>query len=173
MKLAPLQLENYFVRALRFELRAGFDSSSPAEADFTLPDFDLTTNVIQSTDDPRRCRCELHVALDDGPACSFPYTFAVSLVGMFHVSETYPEEQVALLLKVNAPSILYSAARELIYGISGRGGYAPVLLPSVSFVPNLAPPPQSAPATQETPAPPTPRKAKPRTSRKGESKTPQ
>ena len=166
MKLAPLQLENYFVKALRFELRAGFDSTPPPEEDFTLPDFDLTTNIVQSKDNPRRCRCELYVALNEGPNYRFPYTFVVSLVGMFHVSEAYPEEQVALLLKVNAPSILYSAARELIYGISGRGGFAPVLLPSVSFVPNLVPPPQDAPPAQGPPAP-APRKAKPTASRKG------
>ncbi|MDQ3685194.1 MAG: protein-export chaperone SecB [Acidobacteriota bacterium] len=136
MRLAPLQLENYFVKSLRFDLRSGFDSRETLDDGVTLPDFNVTANVTQDTDDPLRARCELIVELLDDPSDKFPYTFAITLIGIFHVSANYPEDQVALLLRVNASSILYSAAREIVLSFSGRGSFPPVILPSVSFAPS-------------------------------------
>ena len=144
MRLAPLQLENYFIKSLRFDLRAGFDTRESLDDDVTLPKFDVTANIIQDIDDPRHCRCELHVALTDDPNDKFPYTFAITLIGMFRANKKYPDDGVGLLLKVNAPSIMYSAAREIALSISGRGNYPPVLLPSVSF----ANPPEDSHARQ-------------------------
>lgn len=140
MKLAPIQLENYFIKSLRFDLRAGFDSRESVDDEVALPEFNVNANVTQDTDDLRRCRCELSIELTDDPNDKFPYTFAITLIGVFRVSSKYPEAGLDLLLKVNAPSIMYSAAREIALGISGRGGYPPVLLPSVSFVPPLEDP---------------------------------
>lgn len=136
MKLAPLQVEHYFVKSFRFDLRTGFDTRETLDEGITLPDFNVTANVLQDKDDTRRCRCELIVELPDDPSDKFPYKFAITLIGIFRVHPGYPEDQVELLLKVNAPSILYSAAREVILGFSGRGGFPPVLLPSVSFTPS-------------------------------------
>lgn len=136
MKLAPLQLEHYFIKSLRFDLRAGFDEREALDEGVALPDFNVTANVTQDTDDPRRCRCELMIELLDDSDGKFPYTFVIVLVGVFLVSTKYPEDQVELLLKVNAPSILYSAGREIALNVSGRGGYPPFLLPSVSFAPS-------------------------------------
>lgn len=147
MRLAPLQLENYFVKSLRFDLRSGFDSRETLDDGVALPDFNVTANVTQDTDDPLRARCELGVELLDDPSDKFPYTFAVILIGIFRVSENYPEDQVALLLRVNASSILYSAAREIVLSFSGRGSFPPVILPSVSFAPS---PDEAAKNQQET-----------------------
>lgn len=144
MRLAPIQLENYFIKALRFDLRAGFDSRESLDDKVALPDFNINSNVTQDTDDTRLCRCELTIELTDDPNNKFPYTFAIALVGIFRVSSKYSDDKVDLLIKVNAPSIMYSAAREIVLSISGRGGYPPVLLPSVSFVPS----PDNVPASQ-------------------------
>lgn len=120
---------------MRFDLRKGFDNHAGLDEDVKVPEFKFSADVQQPAGDPHRCRCELSVELLDDPADKFPYTFGVSLVGIFRINEMYPSDQIEMLVRVNAPSILYSAARELVMSFTGRGGYPPCLLPSISFAP--------------------------------------
>ncbi len=48
-------------------------------------------------------------------------------------------KQVAEAVKINAISILYSAARELVASVTGRGPFPAAILPSILVSSNLQP----------------------------------
>ncbi len=56
------------------------------------------------------------------------------LVAFFEVIPEWPPEQVDRLFSANAPALLYSAAREALATVTGRGPYPEIFLPSVTFV---------------------------------------
>jgi preprotein translocase subunit SecB len=56
------------------------------------------------------------------------------LVGFFEVDTGLPEEVIGDVVAANAPAILYSAARELILLVTGRGPFPPFSLPSATFI---------------------------------------
>ncbi len=140
MRLSPLHLQFYFVQSLRFALKPGFDQEFKAEAiEASSPRLMVNVHAERDADDPLGWHCNLSIETNDDTAQDFPYTFGVALTGSFHVDEKYPAENAEMLARVNAPSVLYSAARELLASVTGRGLYPPVLLPSASFVPDIQP----------------------------------
>jgi preprotein translocase subunit SecB len=78
--------------------------------------------------------CQLLVELKDATSSKFPCEFSIMLVGFFEVIPEWPPEQVGRLFSANAPALLYSAAREALATVTGRGPYPEILLPSVTFV---------------------------------------
>lgn len=150
MRLSPLHLRLYFIKSLRFALKPGFDQEFKAEAvEASSPRLKVNVHAERDEDDPMEWRCDLSIETSDDTAHDFPYTFSVALSGLFHVDEKYPAENAEMLARVNAPSVLYSAARELLASVTGRGLYPPVLLPSASFVPDSHPVTKS-PGTETT-----------------------
>lgn len=136
MRKSPLIIESYFVKKVQFELRPGFDRSNSPESETIEPTVKIYLESEKYPEDRNTWRFELSIDSDENsPDADFPYTFDITLVGLFRVDESYPAENADLLAQVNAPSVLYSAAREFLINITGRSSYSPILLPSVSFVP--------------------------------------
>lgn len=137
MRQSPLIIDYYFVKKVQFELKDGFDTNLTGEGkEVSSPKLSINVASKKNTEDASQWRFELNIEADENSSePDFPYTFAISLVGFFRVDENYPTEQADLLAQVNAPSVLYSAAREFLANVTGRSPYQPILLPSVSFVP--------------------------------------
>jgi preprotein translocase subunit SecB len=55
------------------------------------------------------------------------------MLGVFLVLNGYPEEKIERLVKVNGPSMLYGALREIVKALTSRGPYGAIVLPSPSF----------------------------------------
>ena len=147
MILSPLQLEGYFVRELSFSINSeveenisflttkGLHSYAIKDPQFGTPELSVVVSTSQHPDAPRRWNCRVEISHEDKTSHPFPYTFRIVLDGRFRVQEEYPEAKVEALAKINAPSLLYSAAREVLAFVTGRSAFPGVLLPAVLFIP--------------------------------------
>lgn len=147
MSQSPLSIEFYLFRRLHFELKDGFSAESHPIDPTSGPEINITSNLARHPEEANRFRIDLSIAGGQSNE-DYPFLFEIDAVGFFKVVDTYPAEQVELLAQVNGASILYSAAREYLANITGRSGYPPILLQSVSFVP---PPPHEEPVKVELP----------------------
>lgn len=143
MRPSPLIIENYFVKRVQFELKPGFDRLNSTINEDIEPNIHVnleTEKYSGDSGDKDTWRFELSVDSDDITSESeFPFTFGITIVGLFQVDENYPAEKADLLAEVNAPSVLYSSAREILINLTGRSSFSPILLPSISFVPSPEP----------------------------------
>lgn len=137
MHQSPLILDFYFVKKIQYELKTGFDDDLNREQkEVKAPQIVVNVNSAKHSDQINHWRFELSIEADEeSSVADFPYTFSITLVGFFRVDEKFPAENADMLAQVNAPSVLYSAARECLASVTGRSPYAAILLPSVSFVP--------------------------------------
>lgn len=144
MNASPLQIDFYFIEALRWEIEREFE---PTEAQpLTVDDLscDLQSNAGEG---PRQTSYRLTLGLPSS-AGRFAYSFDMVLIGGFHVTEDVPQQYVAQVLDANAPALLYSAAREALATSLARGPFAPPLLPAVNFL-NLERQPKAETVTPE------------------------
>ncbi len=145
MELSPLQLEGYYVKGLQFLLRPSIEEeanfSAPNGLQFiphSLKEIDpLTINISggggPKEDDITRWRFNLLIKADVPSESNYPYEFSIEIEGFFKVLFSAPLGKDEKALRVNAMSLLFSTAREVIATATSRGPYPAVLLPSVSF----------------------------------------
>jgi preprotein translocase subunit SecB len=161
VKLAALQLDGYYVRALSISVRPGLDDATrfvlsaglniqPAQAMEASPPFpDMLTNMSKHTSAPHKYRLIFQVKSPEKEDEKVPYVYNLELVGFLTVLRkklTGEEEEFVLQ---NATMILYSTAREILAAATSRGPFPALLLPTVNFtIPTLAnPQPKQTPAT--------------------------
>lgn len=146
LQLSPLQLEGYYVREFHFATRPDLEEQEQVAMQTGLhmqldglfnPD-PISVNMLagggQNQEDPFRWVSVVELTTNNAPEVRFPYEFRVVLVGYFklnHPEATEMTEELEKALKVNATTILYSAARELIANVTGRGLFPAAVLPSV------------------------------------------
>src|ERR1051325_3639855 len=133
---SPLSLEWYFIKELSVVWQSEFDPSQGS----TIAVSDLLVEAVpsQNEEEPRKWAFEVSINLEDNTGKRFPYVFHIVLVGFFEIAARYAEKNpngAELLAVVNGPAVLYSAAREQITMITGRGPYPEVILPTVTFLP--------------------------------------
>lgn len=135
MHLSPLILNYFFIKNFKFELKAGFDENLNRDVISDTPKLNINVNAGNHSDNQRQWRFELSIEADeDSSEKDFPYTFEIILFGFFEVHESYPAEKAEMLARVNAPAVLYSAAREFLANITSRSPYPAILLPTVTFL---------------------------------------
>jgi len=146
IQLSPLELEGYYVREFYFVIRPGLEEQAQlamqqglhvqSESLFNADDitFNLQIGGTQNQEDPFRFAAVLQIHSDNAPEKRVPYDFRAVLVGYFRLNVNEPVEylkSVETQVKINATSILYSAARELVAGVTGRGPFPAIILPSI------------------------------------------
>lgn len=138
MRPARMQLKQYFVAESSFRAQPKyFSAENQEEEDLRLNPSDLKIGVAlgQRSENSGEKICELSIELEDETGQAFPYVFRTVMLGFFDLDESCAEDEADLLLKTNAPAVLYSAAREFLLLTMGRGLYAPLMLPTVTFLP--------------------------------------
>ena len=76
----------------------------------------------------------LQPANTDNEKGTLPYKIALQVIGQFAVEPAEPDaEKLEKLLRFNGGSMLYSAAREMVLIVTGRGPWGPYALPTVNF----------------------------------------
>lgn len=145
IQISALHLEGYYITELTFKVRP-----LQGEPQFQMhggigvqhggtyvPD-PITINVqasaVQHPEELDRWQHILTVTSQIPPERKYPYDFKIALVGYFKVSEQISPERRESFIKVNAASVLYSAAREALATATGRGPLPCVVLPTVVFV---------------------------------------
>jgi preprotein translocase subunit SecB len=134
MKLAPLQLEGYFATEVNCRANLDFDPHKPTT--FREDDLLVTADIQSVPDQPQRWQISLSLKLQPKPAANSPYTLAFSLLGIVWAAPDLPREKLDAIVRTNGPSMLYGAAREMARDITARGPFPPLMLPSVSFIPD-------------------------------------
>jgi len=129
-----LLLEQYIITELHFSSQLNFDRETP-DAGKILPQ-DIQVEVVEGVheENPLLRSCQLTVELEDSTGKNYPCTFLISLVGFFEIIKEWPEYKVDQLFSSNAPALLYSAAREVLAMMTGRGPHGQIILPSVTFI---------------------------------------
>lgn len=129
---APLRLERYFFDHIQLTTRRDF-TPGPGESDL-----EVSSNLeIGQVPEPTGL---WRVALTLGARAKEavpppPYEFQLRVLGFFTVVQPGPtEEETVRMVGINGASILYSAARELLLLLTGRGPWGPMPIPTVSFV---------------------------------------
>ena len=72
-------------------------------------------------DDSLAWRCEVTVRSKTEGEGTYPYSFELLYVGFFRVVKEFPPDRIQQMVKVNGPALLYSAAREAIMYLTGKG----------------------------------------------------
>ena len=134
MQISPLQLEGYFLKEVTFSLNEEIEEKPTELKKSENLGVEVSVSVNCLDEKERRWRCELTLDLKPDKEADSAYTFHLVLVGFFFVLEKYPKDKVELLAKTNCPAILYSTAREMLVTVVRRSPFAPVLIPSVTFI---------------------------------------
>ena len=129
MKSSLLRLERYWLRSISVSENPTFDPTSTR-----VPVFQTTTSRGKKADDPKRWKVDLQIRTPEQNESSQPYNIVVELSGIFEVPDSTPETDWESFIAVNAPAVLFGAARELVGSITARGLFPAVILPSVTFV---------------------------------------
>jgi preprotein translocase subunit SecB len=134
MQSSPLQLEGYFLKEVAFSLNEELEERPTELKKSENLGVEVSVSVDCLDKRKRRWRCKLILDLKPKDETTSAYTFHLVLVGFFFVSKDYPKERVELLAKTNCPAVLYSTAREMLVTVVRRSPFAPVLIPSVTFL---------------------------------------
>jgi len=162
MKLAPLQLTDYFVLSIHVEALADHDPGK--EQDLDVANLQVTENCVPAGEDkPHRFLIDLIIKQEALEGKNLPYSYELHMIGFIEVSPNLPEDRVQRAVETNGPSMLFGAAREILRAATGRGPYGPLLIPSTTFFKQADVPASEAtaqPATKVARKRPSPRKAK-------------
>jgi len=138
MKTAPLQLLDYWADYIHVETNSDFDSKK--RADLFHESLDVTHSVQQlpTKDDPKESgtawSTQLEITQTIPKGKNLPYSFTLKMKGIVAAHPDLQDERLERIVAANAPAMLFGAAREVIRAATGRGPYAPVLIPSTNFL---------------------------------------
>ena len=127
--LSPLQLNNLVFS----DVKISAQTLTEAELQGSLE----TVVQYRTQVDPNNKRIwqvAVRVHLRNPAEGKTPYTGTVECVGMFTVAPEWPEEKVEQLVAVNGTAVLYSSIREMVCGITARGPWGMIMLPTQSFI---------------------------------------
>lgn len=131
MSLSNLQLETYFIDEIQCKANPNFNKNEPLNFD----GLDVTFEAGTNSENPLLRRIKLTIQQES--ALNKKYQFKLILIGIFLISESFAartkDKELEELVNTNCPSMLYSAAREIILSLTGRCPHGSLLLPTVSF----------------------------------------
>lgn len=131
MQTSPLQLDEAFVGEV--SIRPNEPGAMPVHADDLQ--IDAVPSYARNADNPLKWMVKLAVKFSATGQKPVAYEGHINCEGYFTVADpTQTEEKQRKLVAVNAATILYSTAREIIAGLTARARNGKLLLPSVSFI---------------------------------------
>ena len=146
MQASQLRLDQYHLDELRFSLDDNYRyEGMDGEPQLSAEDLEVEVQPFRNPQDPLQWFFTVGVRLDDKNG-KFPYIFSIRLSGFFEVSKECLPDMIEPLALINAPSILYASAREIIATVTARSRYLSVYLPSLRF---FGPPPKAIDSAQQ------------------------
>lgn len=154
---ASLQLEGYYVTSLQVSLPKGAEKTAgillgigvhPQRAKlFKLQSYSIKFEVDgqKNAKQPNRYRLQLRVFSEKGTEPAPPYHFDVTVVGFFKFDGTNLTPELDEAILNNCATILYSALREMLAGVTGRGPLPALVLPTFTFASDHKSAPPSPP----------------------------
>lgn len=133
MSPTPLRLEHYFFTRIHSEANPEFVTSERDESQRPDVDVGAKIDVFKHEADPHRYQLTLTVDKVVGTEGAMPYKLDIQVVGLFVTDPEFKHDNIDRLVHVNGASMLYTAAREFVLMITGRGPWGPFQLPTVNF----------------------------------------
>lgn len=128
---APLQLERYVFTKLEIEANPDY---APQEAPQDSPiKLRLDVGLGEHNEDPTKFQVVIGIDELRAEKGSLPYRIALQVVGQFAVAQNFKPDDLKKVVQVNGASMLYSAAREMVLLVTGRGPWSAFQLPTISF----------------------------------------
>lgn len=132
MSRAPLRLETYFFPKVQIEANPEYSpEAAPAEQDIELG---VNLGLVSSKEQPTKYQLMLDIEKITVKSGMLPYRILLEAVAIFSVDPDLKHPDIKKLVQINGASMLYSAARELILTITGRGPWGSFQLPTVNFL---------------------------------------
>lgn len=128
----PLRLERYFFTKINMESNPDFKASDAPASNPLETEVGVNVELLKHVENPV---FQLTLTLDHFLAkeAHLPYKIALQIVGIFAINPEPMPTNLERLITVNGASILYSAARELVLLLTGRGPWSPLQLPTINF----------------------------------------
>lgn len=129
--ISQLLVKRYFVTDLLVQANKSFDESAAMNLGFES--LQIESNIVTPEHDGEDWEVALRLFYQGSEKINSPYFFRVEVVGFFNVADSYPKQNAEWLIRTNAPSVLYSTAREALRSAMASGPFKALLLPAVSF----------------------------------------
>ncbi len=140
---APLTVINYFFPHVQISADPQFNPEPGASP----PDCSVKVTIQH---DNLKDLYQVSIQISSAPeneSSRQAYSIDLVVVGLFKVSQDWPDPEK--LLSLNGVAILYSAAREFVITITGRGPWGPVIIPTLHFQPKESTKKSSSSAEEE------------------------
>jgi len=127
---SPLRFERYFYSRIVCIANPEFDPN--AEERSSIVQISNETRIMRHAENERRWQVILDLKTPPAEENVGPYQLDIQVVGFFEVppdSTQDPEK----LVGITGSSMLHSAVRELVLGLSSRGPWPAVFLPAISY----------------------------------------
>lgn len=131
MPKVPLQLETYYFTKVAVSADPCYEPKDGVAPAITI---DTNLGMGQHRDDPLRWMVTLGLHAKSPEEKPIPYNVDLEVVGFFRIDPEVEREKAPLLVQANGAALLYSAAREYVLTITGRGPWPPVVLPTTNFL---------------------------------------
>ena len=130
LRASMLEVDSYFIESFQFSTLHDFEPNSTEGVLRAGKDLQWQLEHALTPDDCMAYRLRVVLSQENSRV---GYTFDIVLTGIFVPDASYSEEQAQQLADVNAPAVLYGAAREFVALATGRGPFNALCLPSVTF----------------------------------------
>jgi preprotein translocase subunit SecB len=140
MKLAPLQLTDYFLTHLLVDSNPEFNSAKPADDPVdtltVVPGCSLSSHKGEQGTE---WLVSLEITQTILEGANLPYSFSLRMYGFVLASPHLECAKIERIVHANGPAMLFGAAREIIRAATGRGPWPAVIIPSTNFLTGLPP----------------------------------
>lgn len=133
MSPTPLRLEHYFFTRVHLEANPEYvvaEGGAPAQEDI---DVGIRIEVLRHDEDPHRYQLTLTINKVTAREGRVPYNLDIQVVGLFSIDPDFKHDNIDRLVQVNGASMLFTATREHVLMVTGRGPWGPFQLPTVNF----------------------------------------
>jgi preprotein translocase subunit SecB len=158
MILAPLQLRDYWLESVSVRTNPAFEANRESDLEVDFMDVKSDVRLLKSDNleqDGTVWMVFLAVSQSIPEGKNIPYEFSLEMCGIVVAHPSLTGEKLERAIQVNGPSMLFGSAREILRAATGRGPYAPVIIPSTNFFQRLPQKenPVGVESTTETEAP--------------------
>jgi len=122
----PFKFEKYFFPIINIVANQNHKPTEPKDVMF-----DVSSNLMTPKETQRIYQLNINIHVVEEESTNFPYTGGLQVVGLFSVNDSIDKEEIEALISSKGAGILYSAAREFLLTVTGRGPWAPLSLPYV------------------------------------------
>lgn len=136
VKKPPLELKHHFFTEVLVTANQDVPHEEIKQGKQFGCEVNMEVGVVDSPDNDREFQVQLSITAVEAPSHVMGYRVKLVAVGFIVVAEDIPAERRKGLVHVVGASILYGAAREFLYGITMRGPYPPIYLPTTTFIPD-------------------------------------